>query len=117
MKRNPVLHLARSRILHQSTSTRRSLGRDGRHLELQSTVGSLNGNACDYSRTFLQFTTDHSRHTPRMQIDASCTLTTANGVAVNFFLTAPCMSEHMYQSADLIQEPTSLFWMIAGDND
>jgi hypothetical protein len=77
----------------------------------------VNANTYDFARSFLQFTTDHADHTPRLQIEASCALTAADGVTQEFFLAAPCMSEHMYRDADLAIQPTSLFWMIARHND
>src|ERR1700731_1243295 len=70
----------------------------------------------DYSRSFLQFTTDLSNHTPRMQLEASCLVSDPGGKEVEFFLTADCMSEHMYRTSGLVAEPTSLFWLISGDN-
>jgi len=70
----------------------------------------------DFSRSFLQFTTDLSNHTPRMQLEASCLVSDAAGRAVEFFLTCDCMSEHMYRPSGLVAEPTSLFWLIAGDH-
>jgi hypothetical protein len=70
----------------------------------------------DYSRSFLQFTTDLSNHTPRMQLEASCVVSVAAGDGVEFFLTSDCMSEHMYRPSGLVAEPTSLFWLIAGSN-
>jgi hypothetical protein len=106
MKPDPIVNASATGALPSSAASFQS--RAGEHRS--------DGNSCDYARTFLQFTTDHSRHTPRMQIEASCILTNADGTAAEFFLTAPCMSEHMYRASGLIQEPTSLFWIIAGDN-
>jgi hypothetical protein len=73
-------------------------------------------NTTDFGRSFLQFTTDHSAHTPRLQLEASCALTGA-GAAREFHLAAPCLAERMYREAGLAIEPTSLFWMIASHND
>ena len=55
----------------------------------------------DYSRSFLQFTTDHSNHTPRMQLEASCWLS-GEGEGVEFFLTSDCISERMYSPSGLV---------------
>lgn len=67
----------------------------------------------DFSRSFLQFTTDHARHTPRLQVLALCTLTEMDGEPRRYALAGTCMSEHMYRPAGLIQEPASVFFMIS----
>jgi len=69
----------------------------------------------DYGRSFLQFTTDHSHHTPRMQLEASCWLSGA-GEGVEYFLTSDCISERMYSPSGLIHQPASLFSLIAGND-
>lgn len=76
----------------------------------------MNTNNTDFARSFLQFTTDHSGHTPRLQLEASCALTTG-GTTKEYHLVTPCMSERMYRESGLVIEPTSLFWMIASHND
>ena len=70
----------------------------------------------DYSRSFLQFTTDLTNHTPRMQLEASCRVSDGSGLEAEYFLTSDCMSEHMYRPSGLVAEPPSLFWLIAGRN-
>jgi len=67
----------------------------------------------DYSRSFLQFTTDHSNHTPRMQLEASCWLS-GEGEGVEYFLTSDCISERMYSPSGLVHRPASFFSLIAG---
>jgi len=66
----------------------------------------------DFSRSFLQFTTDHTQHTPRVQLEASCEIS-GPGESAEFFLTADCMSEKMYAPSGLVHQPPSLFSMIA----
>ena len=70
-----------------------------------------------FDRSFLKFTTDHSNHTPRMQVDASCTITPCGGQSKTFYLTASCISESMYAPADLVHRPVSEFVMIASPNE
>lgn len=74
-------------------------------------------NDYDYARSFLQFTTDRTNHTPRLQIDASLRLLASDGTEKEYFLTAPCISETMYAPANLVQRPSSEFCMIASQND
>ena len=74
-------------------------------------------NNCDYSRSFLQFSTEHSRHTPRLRIKAGCALTGPDGVTNDFYLAGTCMAENMYRASGLVQEPTATFTMVAAHND
>lgn len=74
-------------------------------------------NDYDYARSFLQFTTERTNHTPRMQVDASLRMRLPDGGEKEYFLTVPCISETMYAAADLIQRPSSEFYMIASQND
>jgi hypothetical protein len=74
-------------------------------------------NDYDYARSFLQFTTDRTNHTPRLQVDASLRLCGADGAEEEYFLTAPCISETMYAAANLVQRPSSEFYMIASRDD
>lgn len=70
-------------------------------------------NRFDFSRSFLKFTTNHARHTPRLQIDALCTFHTAGAAPLRYALTSPCISETMYTPSGLVQQPPSVFTMIA----
>jgi len=88
----------------------------GRLSRIEKKAFPVNTTNTDFARSFLQFTTDHSRHTPRLQLEAACALTTA-GATKEFFLATPCMSERMYRDAGLVVEPSSLFWLIASHND
>ncbi len=74
-------------------------------------------NKTDYMRSFLQFTTDHTDHTPRAQIDATCRLVAPDGSACEYVLNAGCISENMYVPKNLTQEPASEFLMIASRSD
>lgn len=74
-------------------------------------------NTCDFNRSFLQFSTEHSKHTPRLRIKAGCALAGPDGVTKDFFLAGTCMAENMYWLSGLIQEPTATFTMIAAHND
>jgi hypothetical protein len=71
----------------------------------------------DFSRTMLRFRTTRVNHTPRMEVDAACTLTPPGGVPTQFFLTSPCIAEEMYVATGLIHEPASEFTMIAAPRD
>ena len=74
-------------------------------------------NSCDFARSFLKFTgKDHSKHTPRLQVDAVCRLTAPDKKVTEYVVTVPCMSENMYRPSGLIQEPTSHFAMFAGND-
>lgn len=74
-------------------------------------------NNFDFARSFLKFTTDHSNHTPRLQVDASCTITPRGGQAKTYYLTASCISESMYVPANLVHRPASEFVMIASPGE
>jgi len=75
-------------------------------------------NVCDFSRSFLRFTSSRIGNTARLQLDAICTLTeTASGRSTRYALTAPCIAENMYQDAHLIQVPTCEFRMIASTDE
>lgn len=74
-------------------------------------------NTYNFSRSFLQFTTNRVNHTPRLQIDSVCRLVYSDGDSDDFFLTVPCISEAMYVSEKLVQSPVSEFFLIANQND
>src|SRR4051812_14343830 len=59
------------------------------------------GNTYDFGRSFLRWTSTRNNHTPRMQVDAACTLT-RNGRSREYFLSALCTGEKMYADKDLI---------------
>jgi hypothetical protein len=67
----------------------------------------------DFARSTLIFRTTRVQHTPRLQLDATCTLTGRDGETRRFVLTCPCIGEHMYLDTGLIQEPPFEFLMIA----
>jgi len=67
----------------------------------------------DFFRSFLLFRSSRVNHTPRLQLDAVCTMTTADGVARQFVLTTACVGENMYVAEGLVQLPPYEFVMIA----
>lgn len=48
-------------------------------------------NDYDYARSFLQFTTDRTNHTPRLQIDASLRVLEPGGTEKEYFLRTGCV--------------------------
>jgi len=76
---------------------------------------TMNQSMCDidFGRTFLRFTSTRVEHTPRLRIDAVCTLTPATGPARTYFLTCTCVGERMYAATDLIHDPVSEFNLVA----
>src|SRR5687768_12316296 len=46
-------------------------------------------NAYDYARSFLRWTSTKNNHTPRLQVDAACTLT-RDGESKEYFLSTMC---------------------------
>jgi len=73
-------------------------------------------NACDFSRSFVRWTSATNNHTPRLQIAAACTLGDADGVR-DYFLTDTCTGEQMYADEGLIHLPANEFAMIYGPGD
>jgi hypothetical protein len=69
--------------------------------------------AIDFARSYLVFRSTRVNHTPRLQLDAACVLTRSDGAPRRFVLTCPCIGEHMYLPAGLIQEPPYEFLMVA----
>jgi hypothetical protein len=67
----------------------------------------------DFRRSFLRFSTDHSGHTPRLDVDAACTLISRDGTRRQYFLTCECIGEAMYVQTGLIHDPVSEFNLIA----
>lgn len=73
-------------------------------------------NPFDFGKSFLQFTTDIVHHTPRLAVDAICTIRDLDrppDSARKYYLSASCLCENMYQPADLIQKPVSEFNIVA----
>ena len=70
-------------------------------------------NDIDFGRSYLYFTTTRVNHTPRLVIDAACTLVGPEQVARRYFLTCPCVGERMYVPEDLIHEPVAEFRLAA----
>jgi len=69
--------------------------------------------AVDFARSYLVFRSTRVNHTPRLQLDAACTLSGPDGAPRRFVLTCPCIGEHMYLPAGLIQQPPFEFLMVA----
>jgi hypothetical protein len=67
----------------------------------------------DFSCSFLLFQSDRVNHTPRLQLDAVCTVTASDGAARQFALTTACVGENMYVAEGLVQLPAYEFVMIA----
>jgi hypothetical protein len=61
----------------------------------------------------LRFRTTRVNHTPRLTVDAACTLTPPGGTPATYYLTSPCIAEEMYVETGLIHEPASEFALIA----
>ena len=73
-------------------------------------------NICDFSKSFLRFSSDRIQNRARLQLDALCFITeTQSKRTVRFALTAPCIGENMYQEKELIQSPSCEFRMIASE--
>jgi hypothetical protein len=49
----------------------------------------------DFSCSFLLFQSDRVNHTPRLQLDAVCTVTGSDGATRQFALTTACVGENM----------------------
>lgn len=75
----------------------------------------MSDNVCDinFSRSFLWFSTDHSQHTPRLDVDAACTIIKPGGERRQYFLTCECIGEKMYADTGLIHDPVAEFNLIA----
>ncbi len=82
---------------------------DGKHAE------STRASAYDYSRSFLRWTSTKNNHSPRLQIDAACTLT-RDGRSSDYFLSAMCTGETMYADKNLIHLPANEFAMVCESN-
>ena len=71
----------------------------------------------DFGRSTIRFSTARIDHTPRMQMDAACTLVDAEGQSRRFFLSCACIAESMYVRENLIHEPAALFNIILSPGD
>ena len=71
----------------------------------------------DFGRSTIRFSTIRIDHTPRMQMDAACTLVDAEGGSRRFFLSCPCIAESMYVPENLIHQPEALFNIILSPGD
>lgn len=68
----------------------------------------------DFGRSFLRFSSERIKHTPRMRIDAACTMIAPDGSAPRtYYLTCPCIAESMYIAENLIHQPVAEFILIA----
>jgi hypothetical protein len=65
----------------------------------------------DFSRSFVTFFANlgQGSNIARIQVDATCTLTAADGESETFYLIAPCRSERMYFEGQLFQMPNYEF--------
>lgn len=71
----------------------------------------------DFGRSMLRFSTTRVNHTPRLLIDAACTLAWPGGASKTFYLTCPCIGEAMYVPENLIHDPVSEFVLIGAPGD
>lgn len=70
-------------------------------------------NQIDFARTQLRFSTTRVNDTPRLNVDAVCTLTEPAKGPRRYFLTCACIGEAMYVREGLIHEPVHEFNLIA----
>ena len=82
----------------------------------EETVETMSANTYDFSRSFLRWTSTKNNHTPRMQVDAACTLI-RDGKSKEYFLSAICAGEQMYADKELIYLPAFEFAMVCAPND
>jgi hypothetical protein len=76
----------------------------------------LGAHTYDFGRSFLRWTSTKNKHTPRLLVDAACTLT-RDGKSKEYFLSAMCASEKMYADKGLIHQPASEFAMVCAPNE
>ena len=76
-------------------------------------MGAQQRTVYDFGRSYLRFRSDRVNHTPRLQLDAACTVHLPDGSVRQFVLTSPCIGENMYVDEGMIQEPICEFVMIA----
>lgn len=67
----------------------------------------------DFGRSHLYFRTTRVNHTPRLLLDAACTLRQTDGTEKTYYLTCACIGEAMYVQTGLIHEPVAQFNLIA----
>lgn len=68
-------------------------------------------NDIDFGHSYLRFSSDGANHTPRIRLDAVCTLVTANDTR-SYYLGCACLAENMYRPTGLIQQPVAEFTII-----
>lgn len=68
---------------------------------------------CDYSRSFVTFSVPGNK--ARIQVEARCLLTQADGSSEEFLMFASCKSEDTYAERDLFKTPNYDFSGIYGD--
>lgn len=73
-------------------------------------------NTYDFGRSFLRWTSTKNNHTPRLQVDAACTLI-RDEQSKEYFLSAMCTGETMYADKDLIHLPANEFAMVYAPKD
>lgn len=73
-------------------------------------------NTYDFGRSFLRWTSTKNNHTPRLQVDAACTLT-RDGKSKEYFLSAMCAGEQMYADKGLIHQPGYEFAMVCAPQE
>jgi hypothetical protein len=73
-------------------------------------------NTYDFGRSFLRWTSMRIHHTPRLQVDATCTLI-REGESKEYFLSARCTGETMYADKDLIHLPAYEFAMVCAPDE
>jgi len=73
---------------------------------------------CDFSRSFVTFTTKGRGNNARIQVEARCELTdTKSGTTETFYLVASCKGEDTYGKGQLFLVPSYDFCMIYGATD
>jgi hypothetical protein len=73
---------------------------------------NLSCNDIDFGHSYLRFSSDGANHTPRIRLDAVCSLVGGDGEWRSYFLGCACLSENMYRQRGLIQEPVSEFTIV-----
>lgn len=68
-------------------------------------------NDIDFARSFVRFSTTRVSHTPRLQLDAVCTLRDSTGERA-YYMSCACIGEEMYQPSDFIHQPPQEFHII-----
>ena len=77
---------------------------------------TVSANTYDFGRSFLRWTSTKNNHTPRLQVDAACTLI-RDGKSKEYFLSAICTGEQMYADKELIHLPAYEFAMVCAPKE